>query len=173
MRARGPGKLVMGGTVASRSPDQGSLWFAENIPSATASVVSLGAQKGRRSTMDTHTSCQGEQPRKGRRAVGCQGHIPAGCWARCTGSRWPPHPLGFSSLTAGVELLGSEAPESGQLRSAEGSFPEATPPVGLYCTLIQAKVSGVRPVLPTCWDECACCVYGATYTQGGRALHPH
>ena len=88
--------------------------------------------------------------------------IPAGCWGQCTGSRWPRRPQGFSSLTAGAGLPGSEVPWSEQLRSGAGFFLEATPPADLCCTLDTGRVSSVKPVFPLHGDEYTSCVYSAT-----------
>jgi hypothetical protein len=65
--------------------------------------------------------------------------VPAGCWERCTESRWPLRPPEFSFSTAGAEQPGSAVPWSQLPRSAEGFFPEATPQVDLCCTLVTSN----------------------------------
>lgn len=120
----------------------------------TFRTVSLGAEKGPEcfeNNLWQERTWDGSRPGPG--SFGLTVTVPAGCWVRCTGSRWPQRPRGFSSLTAGAGQPESGAPWSQQPRSGAGFFPEATPPADWCCTLDTGREGPVTPVLLLHWDE--------------------
>lgn len=98
--------------------------------------------------------------------MACAVTVPAGCWGRCTGSRWPQRPRGFSSLAARAGLLGSEVPWFELLHSGAGFFPEAIPQAGLCCTLDRGKseLRGASPSASRGWGHLLCLFCSLTAT---------
>lgn len=103
--------------------DQSIFSSWRNIQWTGTSGLYHQGQKESQSALKTTFDLNGSQP--GPESLWLTVTIPAGCWGQCTGSRWPQHPRGFSSLTAGAGQPESGVPWSQQLHSGGRFLPRS------------------------------------------------